>query len=226
MDTSEAGITPPPSDDDEVSLLPTPVNGTIKNELILTEALKPHEDTKENGAATNEDIKPILHPFNVKTEPLNEETYIETRYRHLEVLNANPRVLAGLCAYPLADQKITFELHTQEYPFCGLEHAIKGGAVKDVYNWRNTPTYRWNGKRCIPLQMTTEETWIPINKEPWPNHTPAFQEAALPIQKNLIQHLRMNNLLDKEMKKENDHVARTPCLHMPRPHLNPCNAVI
>ena len=79
MDTSEAGITPPPSDDDEVSLLPTPVNGATTNELILPEALKPHEDTKEDGAATNEDIKPILHPFNVKTEPLNEETYIETK---------------------------------------------------------------------------------------------------------------------------------------------------
>lgn len=40
--------------------------------------------------------------------------------------------------------------------------------------------------------------------DPWPNHTPAFQEAALPIQKNLIKHLRKNNLLDEEMKTESD----------------------
>jgi hypothetical protein len=210
-DTSEAGITPPPSDDDDVSLLPTPVKGAQNsNEVKIPKAFMPHGVAKGNGQAIrNEKTKPIMHPFQ-KTEPSIEQPYIGTQVM-------NPSAPAGLCAYPPCDKIITYDVHTQDYPFCGLEHAIKGGAVKGVYKWHDTPTHNWNGTRCIPIEVKSEEPWTPIQKEPWPNHTPAFQKEALPIQKNLIQHLRKHNLLETEEKEEDDDTLLA--LHISR-HLN------
>jgi hypothetical protein len=71
MVTSEAGITPPPSDDDDVSLLPTPVKGVqTTNAVKLPKAFTPHGVAEGNGKAIrNEKIKPIMHPFKVKTDP-------------------------------------------------------------------------------------------------------------------------------------------------------------
>ena len=124
----------------------------------------------------------------------------------------------GLCAYPTCEKTIHVAPHTQVYPFCGIDHAIMGGAIVDYKTEARPdlqPTHTWNGMYCIskeptpntPIAGMTRLKQIATNNtqaEAWPNHTKAFQQAALPIQRQLITVMRQNDLMDPEYKDDDD----------------------